>query len=401
MKKIILILICSIGAYKGQVGIGTSMPDPAAMLHLESTNKGFLMTRVALNSITDNVTVPSPPTGLLVWNNGSGSLATKGFFYWNDNKWNFISNSSISLSDAWKTTGDNVGNFAGSATNLSIGTSSSDDFVIKTNNKITQRLSTNGAINIGENSSAAYQALAVGMGSQSSGNEATSIGINSKAVSYRSLAVGVNAQANANEASSLGNFANAAGYQSVAVGNNAKTNSNGETALGLNTVTNGQNSTALGSGASATGQNSTAVGYQATTSQANAIILGNANANVGIGTSTPNVTAKLDVNGTFKLGQNGVVQKKQTLFNTSANFSLINIPNGKTEYIDVPIPPAYQPGSTDSVVYVAPDSSFDANFSVISSKLLNVSTIRIYMMNVGASANSLFTGKFQVMILEY
>lgn len=403
MKKSFLLFICAIAAYKAQVGIGTTTPDPASILHLESSDKGLLITRIALTSITDNTTISSPPTGLIVWNNGTAGLSTKGFYFWNDNKWNLLSTSSSagSPSDAWKTSGDNAGNFSGASTNLSIGTSTSDDFVIKTNNKITQRLSTNGAVNIGESSSAAYQALAVGMNAQSLANQATSLGVDSKAANYRSLAVGYGAQANSNEASALGNFSNASGYQSVAIGHTSKTNSNGETAVGFGTVTNGQNSTALGSGASATGQFSTALGYQATTSQANAVVIGNSNANVGIGTSTPNVNAKLDVNGAFKLGQNGVIQKRQILFNAVVNFSLVNIPAGKTDFIDIAIPAANQPGSTNAVLQVSADSSLDANFSVVSSKLLSTSSIRVYLMNMGSGSNSLYTGKFQLFLAEY
>jgi AICAR transformylase/IMP cyclohydrolase PurH len=74
------------------------------------------------------------------------------------------------------------------------------------------------------------------------------------------------------------------GFQSIAIGYNAQTNTNSETALGYNAVTNKENSTAVGSEANALGQFSTAIGYGATTSQANAIVLGNNNANVGIGT---------------------------------------------------------------------------------------------------------------------
>jgi trimeric autotransporter adhesin len=374
MKKITLTAFLYIGIlYKGQVGIGTSTPNTSAILHLQDPHKGLLITSVALNSITDNTTITSPPTGLLVWNNGTGSLTTKGFYYWNDNKWNLLSASGVSSSTGWNTTGDNIGNYGGASTNLSIGTAAYDDFVIKTNGKITQRLSVNGAVNIGENSSASYQALAIGMNAQSGSNNAAALGIN----------------------------ANAAGYQSLAIGYNAKTNSNNETAIGINTVTNNQNSTAIGPGASATGQSSTAIGYGASTSQANAIVLGDSNASIGIGTSTPNANTKLDINGAFKFGQKGVLQKNQILFNTAVNFSITNLPEGKISYVDVPIPTAYQPSSTNVLSYVTPDSSFDSNFSVVSSKLLSVNTIRVYLMNVGTGAQSIYYGKYQMLIIEY
>ncbi len=110
------------------------------------------------------------------------------------------------------------------------------------------------------------------------------------------------------------------GFQSIAIGYNAQTNTNSETALGYNAVTNKENSTAVGSEANALGQFSTAIGYGATTSQANAIVLGNNNANVGIGTGAPNTSARLDVNGQFKFGEKGSIQKNQISFEAWPEF---------------------------------------------------------------------------------
>lgn len=59
----------------------------SALLDVKSTNKGVLLPRVALNSLTDNATVTSPINGLLVYNNGTGSLTDKGVYYWNDSVW--------------------------------------------------------------------------------------------------------------------------------------------------------------------------------------------------------------------------------------------------------------------------------------------------------------------------
>ncbi len=116
------------------------------------------------------------------------------------------------------------------------------------------------------------------------------------------------------------------------------TNSNSETAIGYNALTNNQNSTAVGSGASAAGQFSTAIGYEAATSQANAIILGNNNANIGIGTPTPNASTKLDVNGQYKLGEKGSVQKNQISFEAWPSVSVNNLAPGKSVTLEIPVP---------------------------------------------------------------
>lgn len=100
MKKInstILFFFCSISVFS-QVGIQTNQVDASALLELNTSSlttgskKGFLPPRVALLSNTDITTIPSPATGLFVYNtNDSGTypnnvLANK-YYYWNGNNW--------------------------------------------------------------------------------------------------------------------------------------------------------------------------------------------------------------------------------------------------------------------------------------------------------------------------
>ncbi|GEM_PF-1226787 len=76
----------------GSVGIGTSNPNSSALLDLSATNKGILVPRVALTSINDQTTIPSPATGLMVYNTGAGALSYKGFVFWNGTEWRSVSN---------------------------------------------------------------------------------------------------------------------------------------------------------------------------------------------------------------------------------------------------------------------------------------------------------------------
>ncbi|WP_449388518.1 hypothetical protein [Chryseobacterium lineare] len=78
----------------GQVGIGTSSPDASAALEVASTNKGMLIPRVALTGSTDQTTIPSPATGLLVYNIGSSGLSYEGYVFWNGLEWRTFNNSS-------------------------------------------------------------------------------------------------------------------------------------------------------------------------------------------------------------------------------------------------------------------------------------------------------------------
>ncbi|WP_449398277.1 hypothetical protein [Chryseobacterium wanjuense] len=220
---------------------------------------------------------------------------------------------------------------------------------------------------------------------------------------FQSTAIGYNAKTTANESSALGNNSVAAGFQSVALGYNAKTNANSETAVGYGSFTNGQNSTAVGSGASATGQNSTAIGYQASTSQYNAIVLGDNNANIGIGTSTPNVNAKLDVNGQYKLGERGTISKNQISFETWPSVSVNNLPSGKSTTMTITIPPALIPSTTRGTIVVSPAGDFagNSNFAISNPRLTSNAVITINLTNISGNAESLYSSHFYVTINEF
>lgn len=92
MKKTLSAIIIATGVtVSAQVGVNTDSPDQSAILDVKSINKGFLPPRIALNSTTDIVTIPSPATGLFVYNTGAGTLTTKGYYYWDGAKWTRLS----------------------------------------------------------------------------------------------------------------------------------------------------------------------------------------------------------------------------------------------------------------------------------------------------------------------
>lgn len=414
----LLFLLFSFLIY-AQIGIGLPNPDQSAMLHVSSKDKGVLLPGIALNSSTDNITVPSPADGLIVWNNGNGNLKDTGFYYWYDAKWNKLSTNSgetiKGTGEGWNLTGDNAGNYGGANTNLSLGTKTRDDLIFKVNSSTAGRLGVDNSVSLGlgadagqngiaiGSSSSAFQGISIGSAASVSGNDALAIGNKTSASGFKSTAIGYNAQTTNNESTAIGNHASAAGFQSVALGYSAKTNTNNETALGYNAVTNSQNSTAVGSGANASGQFSTAIGYGAATSQANTIVLGNNNVNVGIGTGAPNTSAKLDVNGQYKLGEKGSVQKNQISFEAWPGVSIQNLPPGKSTTLEIAIPSALQPGSTRAVVVVSPAGDFVGNssFSISNPRLTSASTIALNLTNISGSANSLYSGHFYIMINEF
>lgn len=68
------------GIFAQNVGINTQQPDPSAALDIVGTDKGLLIPRVSLQSLTDNATIPNPATALLVYNTNAG-LGKVGFYY--------------------------------------------------------------------------------------------------------------------------------------------------------------------------------------------------------------------------------------------------------------------------------------------------------------------------------
>jgi hypothetical protein len=92
MRKLAFLLlgICFGTVAFAQVAIGTTTPDASAKFQIDATDKGFLAPRVALTSLTDNTTIASPATGLMVYCNGTGGLE-EGFYYWNGSSWTKMS----------------------------------------------------------------------------------------------------------------------------------------------------------------------------------------------------------------------------------------------------------------------------------------------------------------------
>ena len=88
MKKIkhlaLLAFTLTIGAFDAtaqNVGIGTPTPDASAQLDITAANKGLLIPRVALTSLTDAVTITAPATSLLVYNTNGAVPGGVGFYY--------------------------------------------------------------------------------------------------------------------------------------------------------------------------------------------------------------------------------------------------------------------------------------------------------------------------------
>ena len=105
-----------------QVGIGTSTPASSSALDVTSSNKGFLPPRISLTSVTDNSTINSPSTGLLIYNTATAGSAPNnvvpGYYFWNGSKWTIISTLAGNSTGVAKFFNNNTQTYTGSAMNV-------------------------------------------------------------------------------------------------------------------------------------------------------------------------------------------------------------------------------------------------------------------------------------------
>lgn len=127
----LLLFIGTAGHVRAQnVAIGTATANASALLHLESTNKGFLMPRLTNTQMN---AVASPATGDIVWNS-----TYSNFYYYTGVFWTPL------LGSGWSLTGD-----AGtSASTNFLGTKDSVDLVQRTNNHERLRVFSNGDVGL-------------------------------------------------------------------------------------------------------------------------------------------------------------------------------------------------------------------------------------------------------------
>jgi hypothetical protein len=276
--------------------------------------------------------------------------------------------------NAWSLTGN-----AGTTTSTNfIGTTDYNGIVFRTNNQNA------GYIGVGGGESD----VALGAGST---------------VTYQSAAFGANATANS-QSVAVGYNASATGYLSTALGNSASATQNNNVAVGYYAQATGYQSMALGNAATASGQNSVAIGNGVSTNQANAFILGNNSNNVGIHTTTPQ--ANLDVNGNFKLGQQGTVLNNVVKI---YNFPITNntpFDYNSTNTFNVNLSAVLPAGfslSRGATIILNPRSDLPQGLAVgwvyVPNIPNNSTTIRIGLINTGGSI-SLGTVNFDITIIQ-
>src|SRR5690554_7977798 len=93
----LVVLLSTVAKVYAQYGYGIDVPSKAAVLHLNSTSRGLLISRVALtdthtflqNNLANDIISAN---SLLVYNSSNQNDVTPGFYYWTTDgtigKWN-------------------------------------------------------------------------------------------------------------------------------------------------------------------------------------------------------------------------------------------------------------------------------------------------------------------------
>lgn len=83
LSALLLITFFSINDSSAQVGINTGIsgPDPSSILEISSSNKGLLIPRVYISSVTPGAIIPNAAHGLLVFNINNTFSKGEGLYY--------------------------------------------------------------------------------------------------------------------------------------------------------------------------------------------------------------------------------------------------------------------------------------------------------------------------------
>ncbi len=113
MRSIIFLsfLLLRLVPLLGQVGIGTTNPNPSSILDIQSTNKGVLVPRISLDDVGNTLLdgINSSIDGLLIYNTNAATVGGQGsgFYFFRGTQWERLALSS-ELDDDWTDVGIDI-----------------------------------------------------------------------------------------------------------------------------------------------------------------------------------------------------------------------------------------------------------------------------------------------------
>lgn len=222
----IAVFIC-FGKGTAQVGIGTTSPNPSAILDISAVDKGVLVPQVSLVGISNTTTpIVSPATGLLVWNTNASITGGSGvgFYFFNGAQWIMISSGASpigTLDQSYDDGGAGVGrviNATDGAVNIAgddgleiTGTYGTGDNITDGNNARMYYNPRKAAFRAGFVSGSQWNNSNVGIYSFAAGNSSSASG-------EAGFAGGSFSQASGRYSASFGRFTEALSYAEFAIG---------------------------------------------------------------------------------------------------------------------------------------------------------------------------------------
>lgn len=142
------IILISLNSISQNIAVNSTgnNPDGSAMLDVSSTNKGLLIPRISLSSLTDAVTIATPAHSLLVYNTNAALSGGVGFYYNSGTTGSPTWSKLLVTGTEWKVAG-NAGTTPGTDF---IGTTDAKALVFKTNNVSRMNISDAGVTKIGD-----------------------------------------------------------------------------------------------------------------------------------------------------------------------------------------------------------------------------------------------------------
>lgn len=327
----------------GQVGVGTSAPDPSAALDVTSSSKGFLPPRM---TESERTSISSPATGLIVYQTDG----TKGLYVYSGSAW--IPQASWYTNSA----------------------SPSSSFIFVTPSGVTSDAQSN--FGIGSNS----------LNSLTSGDNNTSFGYDAA----KSITSNGNNTA-------IGSSALSA---TTGTGNTAIGKSSGTTNV------SGSYNTFLGTSADATANNlsnATALGYGAEVTTSNGIQLGNSNVtqvttygSIGVGTTAPTSNAALEIVSTSKglMLPRLTTTQRSSITTPSSGLLIFNSTTGKAQVYTPNQSTLLDISSANNSAYrVSSSENQKHTFTAPSSESLSAIQITVYQVETSGSVTaSVYSG---------
>ncbi|MEM7085900.1 MAG: tail fiber domain-containing protein [Bacteroidota bacterium] len=304
------------GTIYGQVGIGTTTPDPSSILDITSSNTGVLLPRM-LQSERD--AIPTPAVGLLIYQTDG----SPGFYAYNGSSWTALA-SSGTHGEFQSILGVVLNTTAIATDDFLFGSSQLNDNTLGTTDNA--RLffdKSKGAFRAGEVSSTHWDQTNVGTGSFAAGNNTTASGASSTALGSGSSASGSNSTA-------MGNSTSASGVFSSAFGNATRATGFGATSLGVLTTASGDVSLASGSQTNASGSFSTALGFATRASGISSTALGNVTTASGASSTALGSVTDAPSFAEVAIGLNSETYTPTSTDSYSANDRIFSIGNGSS-----------------------------------------------------------------------